>query len=108
MIFKQRVLVMHIVSALPIILAYLFNKYICILYFRGNTAPLVTCRLSDGFVRPPAVVHHLLSLFMQTFSLTNMYVFTPQVCPCKLGMRRVECGHPGHVSRTPPAQPGGA
>lgn len=42
MIFKQRVLVMHIVSALPIILAYLFNKYICILYFRGKTLPCLS------------------------------------------------------------------
>jgi len=77
MIFKKQVLVMHIVSALPIILAYLFKKYIGILYFRAITACFVACSLSNGFVHPPAAVLHLLSLFMQTFPMTNMHAFTP-------------------------------
>lgn len=49
MIFKHRILVVHIVLASPVILAYLF-KYICILYFRGNplscSSPAASAMLS--------------------------------------------------------------
>lgn len=81
---------MSISYAYCFIIAHLFNNYICILYFRGNTAPFVPWSLSNGFVGPPAAVLHLLSSFLQTFPVTDIRAFTPQVCTCKLGMRCVE------------------